>query len=330
MPRQQSSLRRSIAALVTALLAAAWAAGISIPADAAPIKGYLRIISITDEGTGLGGEVPNVRRSSDMVDVAGPVQNQQGPGGPAFDVVVGAFDRPPGDSNAQPIAVSKATTIALRASGPGILGGDNTTAVIPRDGFVATILGVTYSQFANGVMLSAAVKSGVELAPDAVPVEVALSAVDDDGTSTSLQDPGCSAPTKEVPNCGQLLLPKGAAGHVIMTVGSCKDLGCSTTGALVVTAIADLGALYTKTSPATLILACDKDLCRSTANGVPKIPVMYTFENTGSLTEESKPCPAKGVIGADQVACVDYVQSSRQNGDLYLYFLFTHDLRISI
>jgi hypothetical protein len=107
------------------------------------------------------------------------------------------------------------------------------------------------------------------------------------------------------------------------------------TEALVVTAIANLKdsqgtPLYSRTSPATVVLACDKALCREVANGVPKIPVLYTFDNTGPLTKAAPPCPSKGVVGADQEACVDYVQSSRQGGDLYLYFLFVHDIRISI
>ena len=41
-------------------------------------------------------------------------------------------------------------------------------------------------------------------------------------------------------------------------------------------------------------------------------------------------CPAKNTIGADQDACVDYVQSKRDNsGDTHLYLLFDHDMRTS-
>ena len=78
-------------------------------------------------------------------------------------------------------------------------------------------------------------------------------------------------------------------------------------------------------------MACDKALCRETANGVPKIPVIYTLENTGRLDKVAPPCPAKGVIGEDQEgACVDYVSSSRSQGDLYLHLLFSIDMRGSL
>jgi hypothetical protein len=79
-----------------------------------------------------------------------------------------------------------------------------------------------------------------------------------------------------------------------------------------------------------VVLACDKDLCREISNGVPKIPVLYTFNNTGAVNKAAPPCPAKGVVGEGQEACVDYVQSSRSQGDLYLVVLFVHDARFSI
>jgi len=314
MPRTPSSLRRYLAVLSTVLLAAAWTVGVSIPANSAPVKGSLDIVSVTDAASGLGG----------------PVQNQ------SFRVVVRVLD-----SAGAPTTVNQATTVVLEeVSGPGVLGG-TTTAVIPRNGSGATISGATYSQFGNGVVLRVRAASGAQLAPDAVTVEVALTAVGTNaapGTSLKVADSNCAAPTAEVPNCGQFLLPNGARGHVTLSVGSCDGLGaCRTAGdteALVVTAIADLKdsqgrPLYSKASPATVVLACDKDLCRENANGVPKIPVLYTF-NTGALDKVTQPCPAKGVVGADQEACVDYVQSSRQQGDLYLYFLFVRDVRITI
>jgi hypothetical protein len=76
-------------------------------------------------------------------------------------------------------------------------------------------------------------------------------------------------------------------------------------------------------------VACDKALCRENANGVPQLPLLYTFDNDGDLLKEAGPCPSKGVIGANQEVCVDYVQSKRQNGDLYSYLLFDYDLRAS-
>jgi hypothetical protein len=310
-------VRRSLAVLIAALLAGVFAVvGTSAPANAAPTKASLDIVSIADTGSGLGG----------------PVQNRP------FSVAVRVLD-----SSGQPTTVTQATTIVLEeVSGPGVLGG-TTTAVIPRNGSSATISGATYSQFANGVVLRVRASSGVNLAPDQVTVEVALTSVGADAfprRSQGVTDSSCVAPTALVPNCGQLLLPNGASGHVTLSVGSCDGLGPCKTGdgadALVVTAIANFkdaqgNPLYSNTSPATLIIACDKALCRETANGVPKIPVIYTLDNTGPLDKVAQPCPAKGVIGNDQQGvCVDYVSSSRSQGDLYLHLLFNIDMRGSL
>jgi hypothetical protein len=317
LTRKQSLIRRSLAVLSAVLLAIAWAVGISIPASAAATKGSLDIVSITDTASGLGA----------------PVQ------GRPFNVVVRVLD-----TAGQPTTVNQATTIVLEeVSGPGVLGG-TTTAVIPRNGSGATISGATYSQFANGVVLRVRAASGVSLDADQMTVEVALKAAGANATAgdpLNLTDPDCAAPTGTVPNCGQFLLPEGANGHVTVSVGSCDGLNdpddpevkCRD-GALLVTAIGNLkdeqgNPLYTRSSPATLVVACDKDLCREMANGVPKVPLFFTLNNTGPLEEEALPCPAKGVIDEDQDACVDYVSSSRSRGDLYLHLLFAADARSS-
>ena len=49
-----------------------------------------------------------------------------------------------------------------------------------------------------------------------------------------------------------------------------------------------------------------------------KFKVIFTLNNTGPLKKVAPPCPKKGVIGKDQKACVDYEQSFRRDGDLYL------------
>jgi hypothetical protein len=315
MTRNRSLLRRCLALLSAALLVAAWAVGISVPANAAPVKGSLEITSVTN---------------TDHPEFGLLVQGQR------FAVQVRVLD-----TAGRPTTVSQATSIVLEeASGPGALGG-TTTAVIPRNGSSATISGATYGPFANAVKLRVRAVSGVELAEDEVTVDVAATAVSDNATprnSFSLADSNCAAPTSDLPTCGQLLLPNGANGRVTMSVGSCDGLGaCRTTGdtqALVVTAIANLKdaggvPLYNNNSPATLVVACDKTLCREVANGVPKIPLLYTFDNDGPLTEQAEPCPAKGVLGDLQKACVDYVSSRRSQGDLYLHLLYDVDVRSS-
>jgi hypothetical protein len=63
---------------------------------------------------------------------------------------------------------------------------------------------------------------------------------------------------------------------------------------------------------------------------VPKLPLLYTLENTGPLTKTALECPAKGILGEGQEACVDYVSSLRHQGDLFLHLLFVADARASM
>ena len=63
---------------------------------------------------------------------------------------------------------------------------------------------------------------------------------------------------------------------------------------------------------------------------MPKLDVIYTFDNNGPLNLTAPECQRKGVIGPTQKVCVDYVSSMRSDGDLYLHLLFDDDLRFSI
>jgi hypothetical protein len=331
MTPKQSFLRRCLAVLSAALLAAALViVGTWLPAGATGTHGEggdrddakaLQIVLITDTGSGLQW----------------PVE------GEPFNVVVQVVD-----DDGEPIKVRKATKIELKeVSGPGDLGG-NTTAVIQAGFSSTTIVGATYSQFANGVVLAVKVVYGEKLVPDKITVEVALTAVGANATpgkSLTLQDPNCSAPTSKVPNCGIFVLKNGADGRVTLSVGSCDGLvkvddlrDCRTVGgteALVITAIASLkdsagDSLYNRKHPAKVILACDKTLCSTNGdNHKPKIKVLYTLNNVGPLTKVAPPCPKKGVLGKDQEACVDYKNSKRRDGDLYLPVLFNVDGRFA-
>jgi hypothetical protein len=62
---------------------------------------------------------------------------------------------------------------------------------------------------------------------------------------------------------------------------------------------------------------------------VRSIPLIYILNNTGPLNKVASPCPAKGVIGEGQAVCVDYVSSTRSQGDLYLHLLDAVDIRVS-
>jgi hypothetical protein len=310
----RSFIQRSIALTAVAVLTAVLAvAGTTAPAGATAVKGFLEVVSVIDTGSGLGA----------------PVQDRP------FDVVVKVLD-----ANGEPTTVSKATTVVLtEVAGPGDLGG-STAAVIPRNGSSTTISGAKYSQYANGVEFRVSAVSGVALGPADFEVDVALTAVGRAAhpkVPLELSDPACVTPTSEVPTCGYLLLPNGARGNVTLSLGSCDGIEqteCRAVGdttALVAMAAADLkddvgDPLYTKQAPATMIVACDKVLCGG--NGVPKIALLVDLTNTGPLTV-APACPAKGVLGEDQQACVDYVQSTRHDGDLYSYLLFDYDVRAS-
>jgi hypothetical protein len=334
MTPKRSLLRRCLAVLSAALLAAALVLiGTWLPADATGAHGQggdhddadaLQIVLIRDRASGL----------------LWPVQDRK------FDVVVQVVD-----DDGQPVKVTEPTKIKLtEVSGPGELGG-NTTAIIQKDFSSTVILGATYSEFANGVVLKVKVVYGERLVSDKITVEVALTAVGADakpGKPLNLTDPNCAAPTSKVPTCGFLNLNNGADGHVTLSVGSCDDLadkfgGCrerANTEALVVTEIASLkdaegDPLYSRKHAAKVILACDKVLCGKsdhkwhgkTGHTKPKIRVLYTLNNTGPLTNVAPPCEKKGVLGKGQKACVDYKNSKRRDGDLYLPVLFKVDGR---
>jgi hypothetical protein len=301
---KQSLIRRSLAVLSAALLAVAWTIGISIPASAAAAK-TLEIVSVTNtQQPGLGLLVQ----------------------GQTFDVEVRVVN-----NSGRTTTVKDATTITLTASGPGTLAGD-TEETIPANGSDATFKGLTYSKFANDVELSV---SGAGLETGTFTVDFALTAVERDAAPEDpivVTDQACAAPTTLAPICGQLLLPNGANGHLVLSIGSCDGLGpCRTAGgitALVATGAVNVAGLYDNAAPATLVIACDKVLCGGT--GVPKLPVIYSLDNDGALNQTAPECPRKGVIGPNQKVCVDYVSSMRSDSDLYTHLLFKDDLRGSM
>ena len=279
-------------------------------ASAGSVKGSLAVISVNDAGTGLAGAVA----------------------GRPMTVVVEARDL-----TGLPLLVNRDTDVQLSSTGgPGALSGV-VTGTIGRNSSRTTITGALYSAVANGVTLTATATSGIALDPASTTINVAHSAVKVQASphqALNVTDPGCPGPTADLPVCGFLLLGNGGNGDVLMSVGSCDQiLTCRTSGgttAELVTASVDLKdadgtPLYTRSSPATLILACDKSLCGN--GGVSQFPVTVDLTDTGSFSTLGL-CPAKGVVGADQDACVDGVQSTKDNaGDVYTYVLFVHDIR---
>ena len=310
MPRDLTRSTRPLLSVLTAcLLALATLAGLP-PASGAAVKGSLVVLSVTDAATGLDGAVQ----------------------GRPFTVVVEARD----DAGA-PLVVTRDTTVALVAvSGPGSLGG-TLTGTIRKNTSRGTISGATYSTFANGVVLEVRATGGVSLSAGRATRNVARTAVKATATPRSaidVNDPGCAVPSPAVPVCGFLKLPNGANGTVLLSVGSCAGIVSCFSGAqappgLVTAAVSlkDAGGapLYTKTAPATFVLGCDKSLCSN--GGVPKFDVLIDVTDTGAFAVAPQ-CPAKGVLGATQTACLDTVQSKKDgSGDLFSVVLFDYDIR---
>jgi hypothetical protein len=302
---------RSLSVLsVLALIWASLLVAMSPGASAGAVKGSLAVISVADQGTGLVGAVA----------------------GRGFAVVVEARD-PLG----VPLAPTQNTQVRLAlVSGSGTLGGV-LTGTIAKGTTRGTIAGATYAPFGNAVTLGVSVVSGTALSSTTTTINVAATAVRTQASprsSLNVTDPGCPAPSPTSPVCGFLQLPNGGNGTVLMSVGSCDTiLSCRTksgTTARLVTAEVSLkdenGApLYTPGAPATFVLACDKTLCGQ--GGVSSFPVTIDVTNTGTFSQVPD-CPSKGTLGADQTACRDTVQSTRDNaGDLYSVILFVHDIR---
>ena len=314
MPRDVTRNTRLLLSVLTAsLIALATIAGIP-PASGGAVKGSLVIRSVTDPSTGLAGAVQ----------------------GRPFSVVVQAVD----DLGA-PLVVTRDTTVTLvEISGPGSLGG-TLTGTIPKNSSQGTISGATYSLFANGVVLEVRSTGGLSLSAGRTTVNVARTAVKATATphsSLDVTDPGCTVPTPAVPVCGFLKLPNGANGTILLTVGSCAGIVACFSQAQapppgLVTASVSLKdanglPLYTKTAPATFVIGCDKTLCSN--GGVPHFDVLIDVTDTGAFPEhpEAPECPSKGVLGADQTACLDTVQSKKDgSGDVFSVVLFDHDIR---
>ena len=145
-------------------------------------------------------------------------------------------------------------------------------------------------------------------------------------------------PTPGNPTCVDLVLPKGVGSDIFFATGACDGgVNCGRNGIEVLQVLAKIEGPYQKTSPATLVVKCDKSLC---GGGAIQRNVLYaSLEKTGPLAPVSA-CAAKGVIDPDVTpddptdteieSCVDYVQSKRDgSGDTYLYWLITRDARMS-
>lgn len=143
-------------------------------------------------------------------------------------------------------------------------------------------------------------------------------------------DANCTEATRQSPVCGVALLPNGANSQVLLSLGKCDSAyaGCGSNKGAVVQALADLSGLYSETSPAAVLIKCDKSLCPGGA--IKNYHLSFSLNGNDALGT-APACPAKATIGAGQGACVDYVQSTRDgSGDTLLYLLIAQDVRISV
>src|SRR5215213_10631336 len=227
-------VRRSLAVLITALLAVAWTVGISIPASAAPARA-LEIFSVRADDPADAELCPSVDRCAILEDRP-------------FTVRVRVVDRA-----GQPATVAKDTTIVLEektSDGVAFLLPKLSEVIIPRNGSEATFGGLQYTESGNPTLRA----SAVQLSSDEITVPIALTAVrgNPELGKLDLVDRNCGAgsgvPTSDEPTCGHLITT-GANGPVVMSVGSCEDAGpCRTVDdgtvdgitALVVTVNADI------------------------------------------------------------------------------------------
>ncbi len=241
------------------------------------------------------------------------------------------------DASGLPTSFDRDTVVTITSTGGAVLQPIKTV----KAGDSRPRIDVSFTQAANGIVLTATVGKGGNAFSDTTDKEtdkifdVAKLLVEKRGVTpgTSVQqgiggDTECQNATSTNPVCGVLVLPHGAqSSKVLLTTGVCDaNTPClnAKTGS-VVQALADLSGLYANADPATLIMKCDKTLCPG--GSIQNYHVFYSRTATGTL-QVAPDCLVKATLNAGAQACVDYVQSTRDNsGDTYLYLLFTSDMR---
>lgn len=315
--------RRGTKALAGLAAAAALVSGLvatASPSTAGPPVTPTGItVALSTDNTGIGGVVPDV-----LAAAGDPVQMSLTltPAGATF-------------TTDTPLALS-AYAGSGTVSPSSVLFPKNTNSIsVP----------VTYSAVGNGVQLDVSPAqakgkpSGLAAHNVSAPFDSLKSLLKAAAGSPALASgfgaSQCGTTTDE-PLCGVVMLPNGITADTTAALGiaTCTtDYGCRA-GSQIVSFIADLTSasgtpLYSRTRPATVILRCDKSLCKG--NGINSYTVKASAAAIGASFTDVPACPAKGVVGANQTMCTDYVQSTRDNaGDLLLYWLITEDPRGTI
>ena len=297
--------------MVTGLATAGGAAARARPQSTIAPTG-LSVFASTSNTTDLGGAVPTVLAQAGVTPITLTV------------------------SLLQPGAVfTKDTTLTVSAGGSGQGSFSPSTFVFPANQTTTTTT-VTYSAVDNGVIatVSGPKVKGTTITPGSsspfdVLKDLRTGPPSDFQTGLPIGNNDCTAATTE-PECGILTLPNGANSNVALSLGTCTGVHGCIAGGQVVQFIADLGNFYSANSPATLIIRCNKTLCKG--KSITNYPVNYSTAVSGALSTTLQPCVAKGVAkdAFGNLYCTDYVQSHRDNaGDLLLYVLVTKDFRAS-
>ncbi|HET6625966.1 MAG TPA: hypothetical protein VFG63_06215 [Nocardioidaceae bacterium] len=238
-----------------------------------------------------------------------------------------------------PLSTNKDVDVVLTVAGlpgtPPELG----TVTVPANATAATFTAVRIPTATNGVELDVASQPkkpsdaifGTSPSFDVLRDFVGASTAN---TLTSIGTGGgvstsCDA-TPDEPVCADLLLPdrsRVTSDSLLLSLGECDQVITCSAGGSVVQVLVGLTSGST-TPAATLVMKCDKSLCGG--GGVPSFDLFVDLTyDADPTTTAAPPCPDKGVLGADQAFCVDYVQSTRSNaGDLVMYLLFNQDARV--
>lgn len=238
-----------------------------------------------------------------------------------------------------PISATKDVTLVVTATSGPDQGKTVGTALVPAGATSASITGVKLSAAANGVALQVAgfvKKQPVDgLAPGlsgALAVQKSFVSAPATSTLTSIGPGGgvglTCAPTTAEPTCAELYLPNsaGVLSNQLLSLGACDSLlGCPPKASVVQALVNVDPTIYTRTSPMTLVVKCDKTMC---TGGVTHLTLKVALTQT-STPVTAPACEAKGQIQEGEHFCVDYVQSKRDNaGDSHLYLLLDEDARV--
>jgi len=333
-PRRRAVLLLLVGCLVAAIAGVVTNPAVAgKPAQALPTPDNLVISGVTT-GYAPGAGVPDAAVPSLIVKAGSP-----------FDVAVSFTN-----SKGRPAAFETATTVTVTVTSHAGTTLATATGTAPA-GATGTTITTTVAAPANRVTLTVTAPSGtdVPLSDSTVEFDV-LSQVRPDVTAKSGKvfeegiggDSNCSlGATPTSPVCGVVRLPRGAGSNVLLSLGSCdlvtdpldRYAPCFegptlTDGAVVQSLFSQPSKPYTITSPATVIVKCDKTLCGTGA--IRALTVLYSLGGNDALIA-ADPCPAKNTMAAAGTPCVDYVQSKRDSsGDTHLYLETDGDIRTGI